>query len=121
MEEALHISGLSLIKATGPQEFVREFIANTMARKLLVRENEYFCDEIIALDAFLHWFDDGKRPDLIRLKARIVNGYFDIDVQVIECKLAKQSEGYLEEARQQLENGLKSLFPVFDPRKLMDH
>ncbi|MGI6487660.1 MAG: ATP-binding protein, partial [Syntrophothermaceae bacterium] len=55
VREAIHISGLSVVKATGPMRFVREFIANTMARKLLVRQTDYFCDEIIALDAFSHW------------------------------------------------------------------
>jgi DNA phosphorothioation-dependent restriction protein DptH len=122
VREAIHISGLSLVKATGPMKFVREFIANTMARKLLVRQEDCFCDEIIALDAFSHWFndaDDGMRPDLIRLKARIVDGYFNIDVQVIECKLAQQSDDYLEIARQQVENGLKELIPRFRPHEVI--
>ena len=120
VQEAIHISGLSVIKATGPMRFVREFIANTMARKLLIRQTDYFCDEIIALDAFSHWFndaEDGKRPDLIRLQARIVDGYFNINVQVIECKLAQQSDDYLEKARQQVENGLKELIPRFRPHE----
>lgn len=120
VREAVYISGLSLVKATGPMRFVREFIANTMARKLLVRQTDCFCDEIIALDAFSHWFndaEDGKRPDLIRLQAHIVDGYFHINAQVIECKLAQQSDDYLEKARQQVENGLKELIPHFRPHE----
>lgn len=120
VQEAAHIAGLSLVKATGPDRFVREFIANTMVRKLLIRDVTAFCDEIISLDAFLHWFndpDDKRRPDLLRLKARIIKGCFSIEAQLIECKLAMQSEGYLEKARQQLENGLKHLVPRFRPRE----
>ncbi len=120
VREAIYISGLSVVKATGPMKFVREFIANTMARQLLIRQTDYFCDEIIDLDAFLHWFndaEDGKRPDLIRLQARIVDGYFNIDIQVIECKLAQQSDDHLEKARQQVENGLKELIPRFRPHE----
>jgi len=120
MQEAFHVAGLSLVKATGPIRFVREFIANTMVRKLLVRDQNAFCDDIISLDAYLHWFsdaEDGKRPDLFRIKANIVNGYFQIEVQLIECKLAQQSEGFLERARDQLENGLKELINRFKPRE----
>ena len=120
MQEALHIAGLSLVKATGPIRFVREFIANTMVRRLLVRDQTAFCDDIISLDAYLHWFseaEDGKRPDLLRIKATIVDGFFNIEAQLIECKLAQQSEGFLEKARDQLENGLKELIPRFKPRQ----
>ena len=51
------------------------------------------CDEIISLDAFRHWFDDAsdqKRPDILRLQANIVDGYFDIKAQIMECKLGSQ-------------------------------
>jgi DNA phosphorothioation-dependent restriction protein DptH len=72
------------------------------------------------LDAFTHWFDDPydrRRPDLIRLKCSIVNGYFNIEAQLIECKLAQQSEGYLQEAREQIEKGLRELIWKFKPRQ----
>ncbi|WP_353928677.1 ATP-binding protein [Desulfofundulus kuznetsovii] len=120
VREAAHIAGLSVVKATGPSRYVREFIANAMVRKLLRRDNSAFCDEIISLDAFRHWFDDaadGKRPDILRLQANIVDGYFEIKAQIIECKLAQQSEGYLEKARQQIESGLKQLATCFRPRE----
>ncbi|WP_054693281.1 ATP-binding protein [Syntrophomonas palmitatica] len=117
--ETLHIAGLSVVKATGPIKFVREFIANALVRKLLPRESGVFCDEIFSLDAFIHWFDDpynNRRPDLLRIKSSIVNGYFNIEAQLVECKLAQQSEGYLQEAREQIENGLKQLVWKFKPR-----
>lgn len=117
---ATNISGLSLVKATGPVRYVRELIASAMVRKLLPKDEEFFCDDIISLDAFLHWFTDSiptKRPDLLRLRAEIKDGVFHIDAQVIECKLAQEGEGYLEKARQQIESGLRQLIPSFKPRE----
>jgi len=119
IKEAFSISGLSVVKATGPSEYVRDFIAYALVRKLLPKEDEVFCDEIISLDAFLHWFDFGPnemRPDLLRLQAKIEDGCFNIKAQIIECKLAQESEGYLEKALQQVEEGLKQLVPKFRPR-----
>ncbi|HZK43876.1 MAG TPA: DUF87 domain-containing protein, partial [Syntrophomonadaceae bacterium] len=119
LQEALHIAGLSIIKATGADKHVREFIANTLVRKLLTKEPNCFCDAIFSLDAFLHWFDnpnDRKRPDLLRIKATIEDGYFNIEAQIIECKLAQQSEGYIQKAREQIENGLHQLIMKFQPR-----
>ena len=120
LRETVHIAGLSVIKATGPIKFVREFIANALVRKLLPRDATVFCDEIFSLDAFVHWFDDpydNRRPDLLRIKSSIVNGYFNIEAQLIECKLAQQSEGYLQKAREQIENGLSQLIGKFKPRQ----
>lgn len=123
VKETAHIAGLSVVKATGPSKYVRDYIAYAMVRKLLRRDKSAFCDEIVSLDAFRHWFDDatdGKRPDILRLQAHIVDGYFQIKAQIIECKLAQQSEGYLEEARQQIENGLNQLAACFRPREKED-
>ncbi len=119
INETKHMAGLSLINATGPEKYVREFTANAMVRKLLVRDENAFCDELISLDAFLHWFndpEDERRPDVLRLRAKIVDGYFVIDAQIIECKLAHQSEGFVEKARQQVMNGLRQLVLRFRPR-----
>ncbi len=119
IREASNIGGLSIVKATGPSEYVRDYIAYALVRKLLLTDDSAFCDEIISLDAFRHWFDDAsdqKRPDILRLQANIVNGYFDVKAQIIECKLAQQTDGYLEDARQQIESGLKQLTACFQPR-----
>lgn len=120
MREAINIAGLSLVKATGPERFVREFIANTVVRKLLPTDKEVFCDTILSLDAFFHWFEGAEtqiRPDILRLKARINDGIFSIDAQIVECKLAQQEEGYLGKARQQIESGLRRLVACFKPRE----
>ena len=121
VREASEISGLSIVKATGPSEYVRDYIAYATLRKLLRSDPDAFCDQLVSLDAFSHWFDDarqGTRPDLLRLRARIVDGYFDIEAQVIECKLAQWSEGHLTKARDQVAAGLALLVSQFRPRQL---
>lgn len=121
IREASYIGGLSLVRATGPiDSYIHDYFAYSIIRKILPRDTSAFCDEIISLDAFRHWFydaDDTLRPDLIRVKAYIRNGYFDIDVHIIECKLANYSEGYLTKARQQIESGLNQLVNCFKPRE----
>lgn len=123
VREAINVAGLSIVKATGGTRFVRELIANAVTRKILPKDNNVFCDELISLDAYLHWFDDPtsqKRPDLLRIHADIVDGYFEITLQLVECKLAKQSEGYLEAAREQIESGLRELVEKFKPRTSLE-
>ncbi len=117
--EASGMAGLSVVKATGPSEYVHDYIAYATLRKLLPRDPKAFCDEIISLDAFKHWFDDGRagtRPDLLRLRAQIVDGYLDIEAQVFECKLAQWSNQYLTEAYDQVASGLSRLVGFFKPR-----
>lgn len=119
VREAAHVAGMSLIKATGPSEYVRDFMAYALVRKLLPRDPEAICDEVISLDAFRHWFDSaptGKRPDLLHVRARIREKYFDIEARLVECKLAQQSERHLEKAREQVEQGLEHLMRCFLPR-----
>jgi DNA phosphorothioation-dependent restriction protein DptH len=119
IKEASYIGGLSLVRATGFKDtYIHDFFAYSILRKMLPRDSNAFCDEIISLDAFRHWFvDDSFRPDLLRVQAYICNGYFHIEAQIIECKLAKYSEGYLTKARQQIESGLSHLVNYFQPRK----
>jgi DNA phosphorothioation-dependent restriction protein DptH len=120
VREASQIAGLSVVKATGPSEYVRDYIAYATIRKLLPPDPNSFCDDLVSVDAYRHWFDetkDAERPDLLRLRARIVDGYIRVDAQIIECKLAQQSEGYLVKARQQIESGLRRLVPCFRPRE----
>ncbi|RLC11146.1 MAG: ATP-binding protein, partial [Deltaproteobacteria bacterium] len=120
LKESLHMAGMSLVRATGPSEYIRDFIAYAVIRKLLRLDSKAFCDEVISLDAFRHWFDsaiDRKRPDLMRLKAVIKEGVFHVEAQLIECKLAQESDRHIAKAREQLENGLCHLISCFKPRE----
>ncbi|OQB76592.1 MAG: AAA-like domain protein [Deltaproteobacteria bacterium ADurb.Bin135] len=120
ISESLHMAGLSLVKATGPSQYVRDYISYALLRKLLPRDADAFCDEIVSLDAFRHWFDsspNNNRPDLLHLKATIIGGRFRIESQLFECKLAQESETHLEKAREQLQSGLSHLVDCFKPRQ----
>lgn len=120
IQDAARVAGMSLVKATGPTEYVRDFMAYALVRKLLPRDSTAICDEIISLDAFRHWFDSAstdKRPDLLHVRAFIRDKHLDIEARVIECKLAQQSERHLEKAREQVVQGLSHLMHCFQPRE----
>lgn len=121
---AKELSGLSLIRATGIGEHIRDVMAYALAREYFHAEKGCLCDHFISLDAYRHWFDgaDSKsRPDILWLVAKITaNGTLHIDVHVIECKMGQKAEIHIDKAHEQVENGLRHLIPVFMPRKLTD-
>jgi DNA phosphorothioation-dependent restriction protein DptH len=118
--ESRGLSGLSLVRATGVGQYVRDFMAYSLTRKLLRAPSGVLCDQIVSLDAYQHWFDSaesGTRPDLLWIVARIgEEGRLVLDMRLIECKLAKSSDAHLQKAREQLENGLRHLVAAFMPR-----
>ncbi|MGQ9681555.1 MAG: ATP-binding protein [Anaerolineae bacterium] len=117
--EASALPGLSVVKATGPSEYVRDYVAYATVRKLLPRAKDAFCDEVISLDAYSHWFTDAQthqRPDLLRLQAWVADGHVSIAAQIIECKMAQRSDAVLAQARDQVRAGLLQLVPAFSPR-----
>ncbi len=119
------LSGLSLVRATGPGEKnIRDLISSTLVRITLpapVKDGMLLCDELISLDAFMHWFDtasDPERPDLLRIVAHLQeNGHVKINAHIIECKLAQENSDHLNKAHVQLESGLRQLMAVFYPRE----
>lgn len=120
LAESQRLSGLSLVRATGIGEYVRDFMAYALTRKLLRADADVLCDQLVSLDAYQHWFDSadsGMRPDLLWMVVRVdKEGRLQLDLRLIECKLAKMSEAHLDKAREQLENGLRHLPGVFMPR-----
>ena len=117
--ESQSLSGVSLVKATGVGDYLRDFMAYCLTNKLLKKEENILCSYLITLDAYQHWFslEDKTRPDLLWLTATLnENGYFNIDMHIMECKLATEKTGYIEKAIDQIKNGLKTLIPVFLPR-----
>ncbi len=123
VQESCKLSGLSLVRATGPSQYVRDLMAYTLVRICLPAfpiEGVKLCDELISLDTYRHWFDaavSGERPDLLRLAVFLkTNGHIEIRAQLIECKLAKHSDSHLQKAQGQLENGLRHLSNIFRPR-----
>ena len=122
LAESKRLSGLSLVRATGIGQYVRDFMAYSLTRKLLAINGEtLLCDQLVSLDAYQHWFDSsesGTRPDLLWITARLCrDGRLHLDLRMVECKLANRSEAHLDKARQQLENGLRHLVFAFKPRR----
>jgi len=120
LAESQRLSGLSLVRATGVGQYVRDFMSYALARKLLQADGDVLCDQLVSLDAYQHWFDSADsrmRPDLLWIVVRVDgDGRLRLDLRLIECKLAKMSEAHLDKAREQLENGLRHLPTVFMPR-----
>lgn len=121
--ESRKLSGLSLVRATGPSRYVHDLIGYALIRICLpelLSKGTLLCDELIALDTFKHWFEtaeSGERPDLLRLVVFLKeNGRIEIVAQLIESKVAKQADAYLQKAHGQVENGLRHLSSIFYPR-----
>jgi len=120
LDEAQRLSGLSLVRATGRGQYVRDFMAYALTRKMLRLDDEVLCDHLVSLDAYQHWFDSADsdtRPDLLWVVARVDDRLrMHVELRLIECKLALQSGAHLDKARMQIENGLQHLVQVFMPR-----
>ena len=124
VNESRKLSGLSLVRATGPGEkHIRDLISSTLVRISFPKSDDQkfcLCDELISLDAFSHWFESSasqNRPDLLRIVAYLENdGVISINAHMVECKLAMEGNAHLEKARMQLEIGLRHLMKVFLPR-----
>ncbi|MFZ5591186.1 MAG: hypothetical protein ACOY81_05185, partial [Bacillota bacterium] len=113
-----YLSGLSLIKSTGPERFFHEFVAGSMVRLMLQQqaEEDCFCDVLVSLDAFPHWFKrDEPRPDFLHLKAALDGGRVRVRARLLECKLGGENEVHVQKAGQQLEAGLCQLTERFMP------
>lgn len=117
---ATELSGLSVVKATGvSDQYIRDFMAYALARKILKSDEDLLCDNLVSLDAYQHWFDfaeSGMRPDLLWLKAKMnADKRIELSLHLIECKMGNKSEDLLLKAKQQINNGLKVLLPAFKP------
>jgi len=120
LKEARALSGLSLVRATCVGHYIRDFMAYSLTRKLLREKREVLCDQLVSLDAYRHWFDladNASRPDLMWLTAWIdEENQVCLNLRLIECKMAKESEEHLFKARAQINNGLRILVPAFTPK-----
>ena len=122
LDEAKELSGLSLVRALGPGEYVRDFLAYGILHRIIpLEEAGHLCDRLFSIDAYRHWFDlaadDNRHPDLLWLRADIVDNRLHLHASLIECKMGKSQNmpGHLEKAKTQIENGLRVLRPLFAP------
>ncbi|MBC8335620.1 MAG: DUF87 domain-containing protein [Anaerolineales bacterium] len=117
---AQELSGLSLVRATGVgDEYIRDFMAYALSRKMLQANDSLLCESLISLDAYRHWFDlseNMRRPDLMWIRVEIgPNNRLHIKMHLIECKLGQQSSEHVNKAKSQIDNGLKVLSSAFAP------
>lgn len=120
MKVAQELSGLSLVRATGAaDQYIRDFMAYALTRKIVGRDETLLCDNLVTLDAYRHWFDfseSGVRPDLLWLKASIgQDNRLHLNLHLIECKMGNKSEDLLIKAKHQINNGLSVLVKAFKP------
>ena len=120
MNVATSLSGLSLVRATGVgDDYIRDFMAYALTRKILKSDVALLCESLVSLDAYRHWFDlseNMSRPDLMWMRVDIgPDKRLHIKMQLIECKLGKQSDQHLYKAKSQINNGLKVLCSAFIP------
>jgi DNA phosphorothioation-dependent restriction protein DptH len=126
VREARELSGISLVRATGRGEQVRDLIAYALVRRCLAEAGNDgpapLCDELVVLDAFPHWFENigGGRemyPDLLRVSASLAeDGLIDVDATLMECKISSDVNRHIQKARSQVENGLRHLVARFMPK-----
>lgn len=117
---APELSGLSLVRATGVgDEYIRDFMAYAITRKMLRSHPTVLCEFLVSLDAYRHWFDlseDRRRPDLLWIQVVLKEDIrFQVKMHLIECKIVEQEAGHIEKARRQIDNGLKVLSTAFAP------
>jgi DNA phosphorothioation-dependent restriction protein DptH len=122
LQECKALSGISLIRALGPSEYVRDFMSYGLMHRILpLNDSHFLCNKLFSMDAYRHWFDqaseeDRTHPDLLWLQVSITSeGRIHIDATVIECKMAHEDQSHIEKAKAQIENGLKVLVEVFTP------
>ena len=125
LREARELSGLSIVRAVGPGQYVRDFLAYALMHRMLpTNETGHYCNRFFSIDAYRHWFDIGSEenrthPDLLWLVADIDDtGAFRLSARLVECKMAESvgMDALLDHAFDQIRNGLTVLARIFAPR-----
>lgn len=122
MQSAKSLAGLSLIRALGPNEYIRDFVSYALMRKILPIGGNYVCDQLFSIDAYRHWFDmtsddDKTHPDLLWLRASLTSERkLRIEARLFECKMAEENQEYVDKAKTQIENGIHVLATAFTPK-----
>lgn len=119
IDSACVLPGLSLVRAAGNDEYVRNVVGYALIGRLVGEQPDAHLQALIPLDSFGHWFRDREEPyipDLLLLTARVVEGRLHLDATVIECKFANESQGHIDKAYAQVSSGLRQLLRIFSPR-----
>ena len=118
VRSASEIPGLSLVRAAGHDDYIRDVLSYSLINRLFGRAQNTVLQVLIPLDSFRHWFadrDDPNIPDLLFLSANLVDGLLNISATVVECKFASESQSHLLKAYAQASAGLRQLTRIFAP------
>lgn len=118
VRSASEIPGLSLVRAAGHDDYIRDVLGYSLINRLFGRASNTVLQVLIPLDSFRHWFadrDDPNIPDLLFMSANLVDGLLDISATVVECKFASESQSHLLKAYAQASAGLRQLTRIFAP------
>ncbi|MBB5509520.1 ATP-binding protein [Paraburkholderia atlantica] len=119
IKSACEIPGLSLVKAIGRDEYIRDVIGYSLVSRLLGRAPSSVLQSLIPLDSFSHWFrdrEDANIPDLLFLEASETDGRLHIEATIVESKFANENVGHADKAFAQASAGLRQLVKIFAPR-----
>ena len=119
IKAACEIPGLSLVRAVGHDEYIRDVIGYSLVSQLFGRRPTSILQALIPLDSFRHWFSDRKDPnipDLLFMSAKVVNGKLEIDATIVESKFALESNEHTVTAFAQASAGLRQLVRIFAPQ-----
>ena len=118
IEEAAEIPGLSLVRAAGHDQYIRDVVGYSLVSRVLGRHSSSAIEVLIPLDSFRHWFwdrSDADIPDLLFLSATVVNDRLNITAIVAECKFGLENSQLEDKAFAQASSGLRQLARVFAP------
>ena len=118
LAESQEITGLSLIKAVGNSEYIRDVVAYAAIRKVLKADTRAIISQLIPMDSVKHWFsgaDENLRPDLLQLVVYLEGTLLRIHATLIECKLGQSNETHVAKAVDQIRSGLRRLTYLFMP------
>lgn len=129
-----HMDGSRILKALNPYDYeVHSFLAYTLMIQILgitQKSDSHIIRRLISLDSYRHWFkeDDefgsnNMRPDFMLLeipntaKNLDPSEPLDIQIKIIECKMAFQNDEHISKATMQLEKGLKTMVANWTPNQ----
>lgn len=118
LAESQEITGLSLIRAVGDSEYIRDVVAYAAMRKVLKVDTTAIISQLIPMDSVKHWFsgaDENLRPDLLHLIVYLDGTLLRIHATLIECKLGQANETHVAKAVDQIKAGLRRLTSLFMP------
>ena len=126
------MDGSRILRALNPYDYeIHNYLAYVLTLQMLrLTENssDYFVRNLINLDSHKHWFnnvlsedENASRPDFLLIEIPNIARNSDatskvkIRITVVECKMGMKNQSHIENAKEQLEHGIKVLFANWSP------